>query len=221
MAVTGLILIGFLLFHAFGNFKLLIPDEGAEFNEYSHLLRRLLYPILPPMFFLWGFRIFMLAATGLHLYSAYKLTGRRWSSAGVSGRYVSQKPSTSKAHSYAARTMIWGGIIIVLFVIMHLLQFTAQVLTFGYPDGTTTLEPYDRTLAGFSEWWVVLVYAIAMLAVCVHVFHGFWSAFATLGANVSAKSQGVLKGLAVLISAALYFGFMIPPVLILFGVIGQ
>lgn len=220
MAVTGLILIGFLLMHAFGNFKLLIPDEGQEFNEYSHSLREFLYPILPPMLFLWAFRIFLLASVGLHLYSALKLTGRRWSSTGGS-RYVTQKPATSRANSYAARTMLWGGIIIVLFVIMHLLQFTAQVLTFGYPDGTTTLEPYQRTVAGFSEWWVVVVYAVAMLAVCVHIFHGFWSAFATLGANVSAKSQSVLRGLAMLISALLYFGFMIPPVLILFGVIGQ
>lgn len=217
MAITGLLLVAFLLAHMFGNFKMLLPDDGKEFNEYSHWLRSFGYPALPHGVFLWIFRIGLLAAVVLHMFSAFKLRARAAANTGGS-RYVNKKHMEK---SFAARTMIWGGIIMVLFVIMHLLQFTAQVLKFGYPDGSTDLQPSDRVLAGFSEWWVVLVYAIAMAAVCMHLWHGVWSALATLGANVSAGARRVLKIVAYVISVSLFVGFMIPPVLILFGVIGK
>ncbi|WP_407928982.1 succinate dehydrogenase cytochrome b subunit [Aestuariimicrobium ganziense] len=217
MAVTGLLLIGFLLMHMFGNFKMLIPDDGKEFNEYSHWLREFGYPALPHKLFLWIFRIVLLSAAVLHIWSAAKLRLRANANAGGK-RYRSQK---FMEKSYAARTMIWGGILILLFVIIHILQYTAEVLRFGYDNPDRSLAPFDRVLAGFSEWWVVLFYAIAMVAVCMHVLHGFWSAFATLGANASAGARKVLKTLAWIAAALLYVGFMIPPVLILFGVIGR
>lgn len=215
MAVTGLILILFLLAHMFGNLKLLFNDGGAEFNEYSHLLRRLFYPALPPMLFLWCFRILLLLSVILHMWSAYKLTVRRYSNVG-GGRYATKK---NLEKSYAARTMIWGGIIIVLFVILHLLQFTAQVIRVNYPGGATSILPYDRAIDAFKIWWVVVAYLIAMLAVCLHVSHGFYSAFTTLGANTSIKARSVLRGLSWLVAAVIFIGFMIPPVLILSGVI--
>lgn len=215
MAITGLILVGFLLSHMFGNFKMLLPDNGAEFNAYSHWLRTLGYPALPHSVFLWIFRIVLLASVILHLWSAFKLKARNDASRG-NQRYVTKR---NMEQSYAARTMIWGGIIIVLFVIMHILHFTAQVLKFGYPDGQTSLAPYDRVLAGFGQWWVVLMYAIAMLAVCLHISHGFYSAFATLGANVSVGARKTLRVLSNVIAALLFVGFMLPPVLILIGVI--
>lgn len=217
MAVTGLLLICFLLMHLFGNLKLLLSDNGKEFNEYSHWLRDFLYPALPHKFFLWCFRIVLLASVVLHMYSAFKLRVRAHRNLG-SSRYSTKRVMEK---SYAARTMIWGGIIITVFVIFHLLQFTAQKITVGYPSGTTTLEPYDRTLAGFGVWWVVAFYAIAMVAVCMHIWHGFYSAFATLGANTSANARRVLKLCAHIVSIVLYVGFMLPPVLILFGVIGS
>ncbi|XSS53574.1 succinate dehydrogenase cytochrome b subunit [Propionibacteriaceae bacterium Y1923] len=215
MAITGLILVAFLLAHMFGNFKMLLPDDGLEFNEYSHWLRTLLYPALPEGVFLWLFRIVLLASVILHMWSAFKLRNRARQSAG-SVRYAR---SRRMERSYAARTMIWGGIIIVLFVVMHILQYTAEVLRFGYDEGVTTLAPYDRVLAGFSEWWVVLAYAIAMIAVCMHVAHGFHSAFTTLGANTSKGARKLLKALANIVAGLLFVGFMIPPVLILIGVI--
>lgn len=217
MAVTGLLLIGFLLAHMFGNFKMLLPDNGKEFDEYSHWLRSFGYPALPHGVFLWIFRIVLLAAIFGHMYAAFKLRGRAAASAGTS-RYATTKRMEK---SFAARTMIWGGIIIVLFVIMHLLQFTAEVLKFGYGDGVKNLAPHARVLAGFSQWWVVLIYAIAMAAVCMHIWHGFWSAFATLGANVSTGARKVLKTCAWIVSLLLYVGFMLPPVLILTKVIGS
>ena len=83
MAITGLILVAFLLAHMAGNLKLLINDNGEEFNAYSHLLRRLFYPAFPPMSFLWLFRIFLIAAVVLHMWSAFKLAGRRSRNVGL------------------------------------------------------------------------------------------------------------------------------------------
>ncbi|WP_370590259.1 succinate dehydrogenase cytochrome b subunit [Tessaracoccus sp. SD287] len=215
MAVSGLILIGFLLAHMFGNFKMLLPDNGLEFNEYSHWLREFGYPALPHGVFLWIFRIVLLAAVILHMWSAFKLRTRARRNVGGS-RYANVR---RMEHSYAARTMMWGGIIIVLFLVMHILQYTAQVLRFGYGAGVTDLAPYDRVLAGFGEWWVVVAYAVAMLAVCMHVSHGFHSAFMTLGANTSKGARRLLRALAQIVAGLLFVGFMIPPVLILIGVI--
>lgn len=217
MAVTGLCLIGFLLMHMFGNTKLLLPDNGQEFNDYSHYLRHFLYPVIPAFWFLWAFRVFMLACVTLHMWSAAQLTGRKRRSVGRA-RYANKKNVES---SFAARTMIWSGIILLLGLVMHLLQYTAQVLRVGYPQGVTSLDPFHRVLAGFGQWWVVLAYAIFMVAVCLHVYHGCGSAFMTLGANVSAKARRVLKGLSAIIAVLLFVGFMTPPVLILSGVIGQ
>lgn len=215
MALSGLVLIAFLLAHMVGNLKMLLPDNGLEFNEYSHWLRELGYPALPHSVFLWIFRIVLLAAVILHMWSAFKLRGRARKSVG-SSRYANTR---RMEHSYAARTMMWGGIIMVLFIVMHILQYTAQVLRFGYDAGVTNLAPYDRVLAGFGEWWVVLVYAISMAAVCLHISHGFHSAFTTLGANTSKGARKLLKTLAGIIAGLLFVGFMLPPVLILIGVI--
>lgn len=217
MAVTGLCLIGFLLMHMFGNTKLLLPDNGAEFNEYSHYLRRFLFPVVPPMWFLWAFRLFLLACVALHMWSAAQLTGRKRRSIG-GARYASKKNMES---SFAARTMIWSGIILVLGLVLHLLHFTAQVLRIGYPDGVNDLMPFDRVVNGFHVWWLVLAYAVFMAAVCMHVYHGCASAFVTLGANTSKGSRKVLRNLSALIAALLFLGFMTPPVLILLKVVGQ
>lgn len=217
MAVTGLVMIGYLLMHMFGNTKLLLPDNGAEFNEYAHYLRRFLYPIVPPMWFLWAFRIFLLASIGLHMWSAAQLTGRKHRNVG-GARYANKKNVES---SFAARTMLWSGIILLLGLVMHLLHFTAQVIRPGYPDGAATLDPFHRVLVGFGEWWVVLAYLIFMVAVCLHVYHGCASAFTTLGANVSAGARKLLKTLSAIIAILLFIGFMTPPVMILTGVIAQ
>jgi len=217
MAVTGLILVAFLLLHMFGNLKLLLNDGGVEFNAYSDILKNLLYPVLPHMFFLWCFRILLTVSVVLHIWSAFKLAGRRRANVG-SDRYAVTRRMQHSERSYAARTMLWGGIIIVLFVIMHLLQFTAQVLKFGYKTGAK-LDPYHAVLAGFSQWWVVLIYLVSMLAVCVHISHGFYSAFATLGGTTTDSSKRVMRVLSYIVAALLFVGFMIPPFLILFVVI--
>lgn len=215
MAVTGLCLIGFLLMHMFGNTKLLLNDNGAEFNEYSHYLRHFLYPVFPPFVFIWLFRIFLIVCVVLHMWSAGQLVGRRSRNVG-GARYANKKNMES---SFAARTMIVSGSILIVGLVFHLLHFTGQQLHPGYPDGVTNLAPYDRVVAGFGQWYVVLAYVIFMAAVCLHVYHGCASAFITLGANVSTAARKNLKTLSAIIAALLFLGFLIPPFSILFGVI--
>lgn len=141
-----LILILFLLMHMFGNLKLLASNE--EFNRYAGFLRTILNPILPGESFLWIFRIFMLLAIVLHIWSAIRVNKQRNIGTGGAGRY-SVKKNLSPENTYAARTMFWGGWIIFLFLILHLLQFTISPDLLNNPptdaagraDGTYGLQP--------------------------------------------------------------------------------
>jgi succinate dehydrogenase / fumarate reductase cytochrome b subunit len=217
MAVTGLLLIAFLLMHMFGNLKMFIGEEA--FNHYAEWLKGLsddggiLYPILPRGWFIWVFRAVLLAAVVLHIYSAAKL----WR------RAKAASPSTYEAkrrlaQTYSARTMRWGGIILAGLLIFHLAQFTVHAaLTNGTFASTYQSSAYKMVVGEFSQWWMVLVYAIWMVAVCMHIRHGFWSAFATLGANTSPRAKVILDACAWAIALVLFIGFMMMPVAVLFG----
>ena len=211
MAVTGLILIGFLLMHMYGNLKMFMGAEA--FDHYAEWLKGdILYPIVPHGWFIWIFRMVMLAAIGAHIYSALTL----WK------RAQEASPSTYEAkrrlaQTYSARTMRWGGVILAGVLVFHLLQFTVRSTLVSASANAT---PYDMVVGEFGVWWLVVVYALWMVTVCMHVRHGFWSAFATLGANTSAKARAILNGCAWAVALLLYIGFMIMPVAVLFGWIG-
>lgn len=213
MAVSGLIMILFLLAHMYGNLKIFAGQEA--FDEYSLHLRELGEPMLPRSGALWIIRVVLLASVLGHAYSAITLWARARAARGGGKRYHSTKNRRGVQRSYASFTMRWGGIVLALFVIYHLLHLTANVIAPGGASGS----PYERVVNGFSIWWVVLTYTIALLAVGFHLRHGFWSAFATLGANRSDKTRRVLNGLAVAISLVITIGFLIPPFCVLFGVV--
>lgn len=208
MAITGLIMVGFLLMHMYGNLKVFMGAEA--FDHYAHWLKGdILYPLVPSGWFIWIFRAFLLAAIVAHIWSAAVLTGR--AHAARSSNYVQHK---RLAQTYAARTMRWGGVILAGFLVFHLLQFTAQVVTTGFRAGS---EPYDMVIASFSQWWVTLAYLVWVAIVCLHVRHGVWSALTTLGAHTSPKARGFLNGLAWVIAIVLFVGFMIMPLAVQFG----
>ncbi len=218
MAVTGLVLIGFLLMHMYGNFKVFLGAEA--FDHYAHWLKFdphaeggkadvILYPLIPNGWFIWVFRAVLLACLAGHMWSAWTLTQRARVARG--SNYVVSKPMQQ---TYSARTMRWGGVLLAGFLVFHLLQFTALVVRTGFAADAT---PYEAVIASFSQWWVTLAYAIWLVAVCMHVRHGFWSAFATLGANTSPKAREVLNGAAWVIAILLYVGFMMMPVAVLMG----
>ncbi|MDN6537132.1 MAG: succinate dehydrogenase cytochrome b subunit [Corynebacterium variabile] len=215
MAVTGLFLIIFLLFHMFGNLKII--GGADQFNHYAAFLREILNPILPGDTFLWLFRLVLVLAVVLHIWSAVRVTKQNHRGSGGAGRY-SIKKSLSPNNTYAARTMIWSGIIVVLFVIMHLLQFTIAPDFFNNPhsgpDGRAGM-----VYTAFGNWIFLIVYLIAIAAVCAHVSHGFWSAFATLGVNVSGVARKIIRVCSWLVGLVIFVGFMLPPFLIFFGVL--
>ncbi len=208
MAVTGLIMIAFLLVHMYGNLKMFISTDA--FDHYAHWLKEeVLYPLVPHGTFIWIFRAVMVLAVVLHIWSAAVLSAATRANRG--GSYVT---STKKVQTYSSRTMRWGGVIILAFLIFHLIQFTIVPGSFG-GNGH---EPHTMVVAGFQQWWMVALYAVCMVLICMHVRHGFWSAFATLGGNTSSKAAENLNVLATIVAVVLYVGFMAMPVaVLLFG----
>lgn len=212
MAVTGLIMIGFLLVHMYGNLKMFLGADA--FDHYAEWLKSdVLYPLMPHGWFIWVFRGFMLAAIVAHMWSAAVLTRRAHR---AHARVGYQGGTTRKAQTFAARTMRWGGVILAGFLVFHLLQFTTRTVKTGFTDDS---RPYDMVVASFSNPVVTLAYAVWIAIVCIHVRHGFWSAFTTLGANTSPNARRILNGLGWFVAVLLYVGFMIMPVAVLVGMV--
>ena len=211
MAVTGLILIGYLLAHMYGNLKIFAGEEA--FNDYAHHLRTLGEPILPYSGALWIIRVVLIVSVLAHMYAAFSLWFRAHNARGGTRRYYSNKSRRGVQRSYASFTLRWGGVVILLFVIYHLLHLTWNTI---HPGGAAA-EPYDRVVNGFQIWSVVLAYTIAMIAVGFHLRHGMWSALTTLGANTSSLARQRLNILAYAVAGVVTVGFLLPPFAILFG----
>ncbi|MEU2183476.1 succinate dehydrogenase cytochrome b subunit [Streptomyces thermolilacinus] len=206
MAVSGLILLGYLVAHVMGNLKVFFgPDE---FNAYGHWLRTMGAPVLHHGWALWLVRVVLLAAVVAHGVSAYQLTRLDRKARPV--RYVHKR----RRASYATRTMRWGGVIIALFVVWHLLDLTTLTVNENAQPG----HPYENVVATFSTWYGNVIYLVAMLAVGLHIRHGFWSAAQTLGAG-SARRDRALKAAANTLALVLTAGFVAVPVAVMTGVV--
>ena len=207
MAVSGLLFVLFVLMHMYGNLKMF---AGAEkFDEYAHHLRTLGEPILPYGGFLWIFRLVLLVAIIAHVWSASTLWKRANHARG--SRYAVKK---RVAGTVASQWMRWGGVALLLFIIFHLLQFTTSTIRV---DGEYYASPYARVVAGFAPWWVVVVYLLALVALSMHLRHGIWSAFQTLGLVTSERSTKVINVVAMLTSAVVCIGFALVPLGVLLG----
>ena len=213
MAVTGLIMVLFLLAHMYGNLKVFEGQQG--FDGYAAYLREIGQPLLPHAGALWILRVVLLASVLLHLFSAFTLWHRsRQATAGKGGwRYESRKNRLGVQRSYSSFTMRWGGVVIGLFVIYHLLHLSADVIAPGGASGS----PYQRMVNGFQIWWVVLSYVVALIALGFHLRHGIWSAFASLGANKSVATRRFLNQLATVVMLIILVGFLVPPLAIFAG----
>lgn len=213
MAVTGFIMVLFLVAHMYGNLKVFSGKDA--FDGYSLYLRTIGEPLLPFGGVLWILRVVLLVSVLVHIYAAVTLwlRARRATAGGGGQRYESTKHRRGVQRSYASFTMRWGGVVIALFVIYHLLHLTVNVI---HPGGASD-SPYDRLVGGFEIWWVVVSYAIAMIALGFHLRHGVWSAFASLGANTSPARRRQFNVLAGVVSLVITVGFLIPPFWILFG----
>lgn len=198
MALTGVILVGFVIVHLLGNLQVFIGAD--KFNHYAETLKG-----MPPL--LWGSRLTLLAAVILHIWAAFSLW-RLKSDARPTG-YHNRK---SIASTYASRTMYWSGPILLLFIVYHLMQFTIGV------GGTPFVadEPYDNLIAGFRVIPISVFYIISMAALCYHLFHGIWSMFQTLGIQ-HPKYTPLLRLAAKVLAIALFIGFSSIPLAVLLG----
>lgn len=209
MAVTGVIFVLFVLAHMYGNLKMF---QGAEsFDGYAHWLREVAYPALPHQGVLWILRVTLLASVVIHAYAAFTLWSRARSAR--QQRYVVKR---SLQQTYASRTMRWGGVIILAFVVFHLLQFTTMTIEVGGSFDS----PYHRMVAAFQpeHWWVYAIYLIAIILLALHVRHGVWSALATLGLSTKKREVG-FNAVAIVVALLLLVGFMATPTAILLGII--
>jgi succinate dehydrogenase / fumarate reductase, cytochrome b subunit len=189
MAVTGVLLVAFIIGHAMGN---LIVFRGPEaFNAYAAFLKS-------NMNVLWTIRAGLILAALLHVVAAVQLTRRQRLARPVG--YAQRDPQVS---TYASRTIRWGGAILLVFVIYHLLHFTIGTAhpSFSHSDA------YRNVIVGFGVWWVALLYIVAMVALGLHLYHGVWSSIRTLG--LSRPTYHPLKRrVALVLAVAVTLGFI-------------
>lgn len=213
MAVTGIGLMAFVLVHMIGNLKLYLG--AAEINEYGEFLRELLVPILPHTVALWLVRIGLIALFAFHIHAAYSLTVLNRKARPV--RY--QSPRDYIAVNWANRTMRWTGIIVFLFLIWHLAD-----LTWGWanPDFISG-DIYHNVVESFSRTPVAILYIVANLALGVHLYHGGWSIFQSLGSmsprfnpRHNPLRRGFAAGFAIVVAGA-NISF---PIAVMTGILG-
>ncbi|MFC5661554.1 succinate dehydrogenase cytochrome b subunit [Kitasatospora misakiensis] len=206
MAVSGLVMLLYLVAHMLGNLKVFFgPDD---LNGYAAWLRTIGEPVLHHEWFLWIARVGLLAAVGLHGVAAYQLSRRDL--AARPSKYAHRR----RRASYATRTMRWGGVILALFIVWHILDLTTLTVNPNAEHG----RPYQNIVASFGTWYSCVIYSVAMLAVGLHVRHGFWSAAQTLGAN-NARRDRALKLTANGLALLLTVGFLSVPVAVMTGVV--
>ncbi len=208
MAVTGLVLVGFVLAHMLGNLKIFLGAEAID--AYAVFLRTMGEPLFPYSLLLWVARIVLLTCVALHITAAVQLTRMNWAA-----RPQGYDTKRSIATTYAARTMRWSGVILALFIVYHLLHLTAGAVGFQ-PGEFVHLSVYHNVVAAFSVWYVALFYIVAMACLCLHLDHGIWSMLQTLGWN-NARTTGVLKTLSRVVALAVFAGFISVPVAVLAG----
>ncbi len=207
MALTGLIWIGYVVVHMYGNLKVFTGSE--HFNEYAEGLRSLGAPIFGPLHLLTIARIGLIAAIVVHIWAAYSLYQRARTARPMN--YASRRVVQA---NYASVTMRYGGTVILLFILFHLAHLTWGIspVHSDYIRG----DAYHNLIVGFRSLPVVLIYLVALAALGLHLFHGTWSMFQTLGLNDS-QWNVAFRALAWLLAIVVPLGFAVVPVAIQLG----
>jgi succinate dehydrogenase / fumarate reductase cytochrome b subunit len=213
MAITGLMLVGFVLAHMIGNLKMYLG--ASHLNDYAEFLRNLLVPILPRTVLLWLLRFGLIGAVLVHLHAAVTLT--RLNREARSVKY--QGPRDYVAANFASRTMRWTGIIVLLFVLWHLAD-----LTWGTTNaiGTSGVfhrgDAYGNVVRSFNRVPVAVLYIVANIALGTHLFHGVWSLFQSMGWN-NPRFTKWRRQIATGIAALIVVGNVSFPIAVLAGVV--
>ena len=202
MAVTGAILFLFVIGHMAGNLQ--IFEGAAKLNAYGHFLHSIGE-------LLWPVRIVLLLAVALHITATVQLALLK-----KKARPVGYSRKEAIASSYASRTMYWSGPIVLAFVIFHLLQFTAGYI---HPESQFIEgDVYHNVVAGFQVWWVSIWYIFAVSLLGLHLRHGIWSMFQSLGFN-HPRHTPILKSAAIVIAVVIVLGYISIPISVLLGIV--
>jgi len=206
VAVTGAVLFLFVVAHMLGNLKAFLgssSDGVPEVDVYAHFLRTMGEPLVPFSVLLWMVRAILLACVVLHVVAAVQLAASN-----RAARPVPYVRRTFGESSAAARWMLWTGLLLLAFAVVHILHFTT---------GTINITPildgqvYANLYHAFSVWYITVFYAVAMAFLAWHLYHGVWSLFQTLGLDSPDRNR-MLRMLATLAAALLFVGFCAVPV---------
>jgi len=202
MGVTGLIGIGFVILHSLGN--LLVFRGPAAINSYSHFLKS-------TGELLWALRIVLIVAVILHVIAAVQLTLQN-----RAARPIGYNRQESQVATIASRTMLWGGVFLLVFIVLHILHFTTGTIK---PAGVFTPEDvYANVVVSFRIWWVALFYVLAMVALGLHLFHGAWSSVRSIGVSPPSP-QPLHKRISVVIAIIVWAAFTAVPVAVFAGIV--
>jgi succinate dehydrogenase / fumarate reductase, cytochrome b subunit len=202
MGITGLIGVGFVIVHALGN--LLVFRGPDAINSYSRFLKS-------TGEILWTLRIILIIAVILHVIAAIQLT--RQSRA---ARTIGYAKHEAQAATIASRTMRWGGALLLVFIVLHILHFTTGTIR---PAGNFTHEDvYANVVMSFRIWWVSLFYVISMVALGLHLYHGAWSSVRSIG--VSPRStQPLHRRVSLVIAVFVWAALTSIPLAVLAGIV--
>ena len=210
MAVTGLLLIAFVIGHMLGNLQVFIG--AAKINAYSAFLKS-------TGELLWLVRLGLLVAVLLHILMAWQLTMIKNRARPIG--YEQREPQVS---TIASRTMRWGGVLLLVFIVFHILHFTTGTVfpvasrpDAMYPQFSHT-DVYGNVISAFRTPWVVAFYVVSMLFLMLHLFHGAWSSVRTLGLNKPSRHP-LQRRVATVVAVVVWLGFTAVPVAVFFGVI--
>lgn len=207
MAITGVVLFFFVIGHMLGNLQIFLGPEVL--NRYGAFLKS-----NPGV--LWGVRIVLLVIVAIHITTAVQL-----SLANTAARPEKYLTPANYKSSYASRTMIWSGVILLAFIIYHLLHFTALAIDPGFAhlhDAQGRHDVYRMVVLGFSHPLVSLFYIFSMALLCLHLSHGVSAMFQSLG--LKNKAYGTLIDRFALAAAVIIFlGYSSIPVAVLLGIV--
>jgi succinate dehydrogenase / fumarate reductase cytochrome b subunit len=208
MAITGILLMGFVFAHMVGNLKMYLGPE--DFDHYGHFLRELLVPILPRTWALWGMRIGLIVAFLLHIHAAYSLTVINKKAR--TDKYRSQRDYV--AANFASRTMRYTGVIFLIFLVWHLFDLTFTGTGYTFVRG----HAYDNVALSLSRIPVGLLYIVGNIALGIHLFHGAWSLFQTMGWN-NPRFNKARRAFATGFAAVVVVGNVSFPIAVMAGVV--
>jgi succinate dehydrogenase / fumarate reductase, cytochrome b subunit len=207
MALAGLVLFGYLVLHLIGNLKVFTGEQ--HFNEYSEFLRTVGAPALGHSQLLWIVRLILLAALLVHVVAYVQL----WAKSRAA-RAIGYRKYEPEVFSRASRTMKWGGIAILLFVVYHILHLTTGDVHPQFVEH----QPYRNLVNGFHSPLSSIIYVIGMIAVGMHLYHGLWSATQTMGLN-NKNYNHLRRPIAIVIALVITLGFLSVPFAVWTGIV--